>query len=719
VTRFWTIFRALWLVFSATLSIFSATFFVFSATLFVFSAAASALPTSAVATALPAGATPNRAGTVGRLIPIVRVLHAPNPTAHHRDVPATTVLRGRDLRTIGVDLVDSLAGAAGLKAERAGGMGHSAAVRIRASSAQQVTWALEDVPLRSPDGSPFDPADVPLSALARAEVYKGGSPAALGGQAIGGAVRLVLRRPKQVGANLLLGSGLWGTRFFDGAVAWRKFGDGLLAVRGVTTAGDYPYLHDGGTLFFAGDDQRAARRNNDVRRGSAVLRQRVRLGGWQVEARGLAAVKDQGLPGLALYESLGSRLFTHRQDVVLAAARRGMFLPGDRLVAQAYTGWQHTEVTDKLGEQGIPIELVQDVATQSASVRWHAPKAHRLRLDTRLAATLSGLSGQDQAQKTERPDVGQDVVEATVGARWRQTAELSVTGSANAAFVARERFTLEPESAAWAVVQTPGNLLGSGAVAAVWGLIRGLSLRVGARAASRAPNLAELYGNNGTITGNALLRDERALTIDVGVLGTSGPLRRLVPTMKHAAGFGVALFGRAARDLVTLVRVSPVRAVHRNIGGSQTVGAEVSGWYQQSGGALPIDGRFEGNWTVQRARDDSDDPRYVGKPLPFAPLSSLRLAFVGGIDVGAAWLHRYETSADWSWRAGHFADRAATVVIPAISRFTLSGFLRFTPRFKCGTVASFSGGAAFDVLGFPRPELSVMAQCGVDTWGKP
>ena len=679
------------------------------------------------ATALPRPVTATDASHASHVVPKVRVAASVAPKPTHQDVPATTVLSGATLRSANPTLGDTLAQTAGMKAERAGGIGHTTALRVRASSTQQVTWALDDIALQSPDGAPFDPADLPVSALARAELYRGGSPAALGGQAIGGTVRLVLRRPREAGFNLVAGTGSWGTHMVDGAACWRSAGDGLLAFRAVKTAGDYPYLHDGGTLFATADDLQRARRNNDVQRASAVLRHRFRLARWSVEARAIASVREQGLPGLALYESLQSRLLARRLDTALTAGKRDLLTNGDRLVATAYVGHQHTAVDDPLGEQGIPIELRQNVMTQALNVRWQAPANHKLRINARAGAQTATLSGRDKAQAIGRPDVGQHQVDLALGGNWRHSRATALTATVATTYMLRDRWNLAPEAAAWARVDAPNIAVASAALSGRHRINDALTLRVGARAANRPPNLAELYGNNGTIMGNALLREEQAISGEVGVSG-KGQVRSPSPTggatnRGVTMGYAVTAYGRWASALISLARLSPVRAVYQNIGRSTTLGVETTGWLQTpsvSIGELAVRLRVDGQHNLNRARDASSRDIYRDKPLPFAPLTTSHFGLQTQVMMPWAWARRADIRGQWSWRAGHFADRAATIVIPPMSQFTASADLHIGPLLKCGVWATaVIDDGAFDILGFPRPQRMLMARCAVDSWEAP
>ena len=73
---------------------------------------------------------------------------------------------------------------------------------------------------------------------------------------------------------------------------------------------------------------------------------------------------------------------------------------------------------------------------------------------------------------------------------------------------------------------------------------------IGTTYARRAPNLLELFGDDGVIRGNALLRDEHAAGLDTAVNGSLA-----LGTIRLQAQLGASW--RTHADLITLVRASP------------------------------------------------------------------------------------------------------------------------------------------------------------------
>jgi len=628
------------------------------------------------------------------------------PRPRHDEASATAVIRGRELRRNHRDLSAAVAAAAGVQATRAGGFGHGATVRIRASRPEQVRWAIDDIPVTSPDGAPFDPEDLPVAALARAEVYRGATPSALGGQAIGGAVRLSLRRPKRAGFEARVGGGSYGARLVEAAAGWRKGGDGSAAIRLLGSDGDYPYRHDGGTSFDTSDDRDRLRANNAVRRVGGILRHRVALGAWKIEARYLGAWREQGLPGLALYEATAANMRTALHLGALNARKNSVLAAGDRISIVLHGGRRGSEVRDRQGELGIPLHLRQDVTSGGGIVRWRSPVWRRMTVGARLLGDAGGVGGTDVLAGAGRPDAWLRTARGGLTVRARPTRDWLVVAAIDAAVVAAERFDLAPEAADWARVPTSGWRPWSGRLSARWRLTDTIAVHGGGRAAVRVPNLAELYGNDGTIAGNALLEPESATSAFAGVRVAAGS------EADEGSGGHVDIQGfvSMATDLISLVRTSPIRAVYRNLDGADVLGVEA-----RAAAWLGRRGRASAGWTVTHARDRSATPR----PLPMVPLSRWWVRADATARPGWRWLGTVGGGAAASCQAGHFADRAATVAVPARSSVDLTAWVQDRAgRYRLALrVDNLADVGRFDLLGFPLPGRTVMATLSVRAWG--
>lgn len=634
------------------------------------------------------------------------LLHHKRP--HHDEASATTVIDGTDLRNKRPDLTTAIAAASGAQVTRTGGFGQGATVRIRASRPEQVTWALQDVPLRTADGAPFDPEDLPVIALSGAEIYRGASPSALGGQAMGGAVRLTLRRPNEPGVEARAAAGSYGAQLVEAFGAWRSAGEGSVAVRYMSADGDYPYRHDGGTWLDTGDDTTRNRTNNGVRRASAIALHRIALGRWRLEARYLGSWRHQGLAGLALYEAREAAVDTLAHDATLAARGKGIFTAGDVLRVTAHAGRRHTAIEDSAGELGIAQRLAQDVDGVAGFVRWRSPPIGGGRLELRTGADAGRVRGGEQLAGSTRPDASLRRLEA--GATWRQRfARVLVVGNISGATVAAERFNLAPESGVWAPVPASRWAPISGRLSARVGVLEGLTATVGGQHAARVPNLSELYGNDGTVVGNPLLGAEASTGVFAGAAWRSA-----IATKGLSATAGVETYASRSTDLIALVRTSPVRAVYRNVQTADVIGIET-----RAGLAWGRWLALTGGWTMTRARDRSGLLAYRDKPLPMVPLSRWTVRCDAATEPALRLLSRVGAFVADTWQAGHFADRAGIVPIPARNTLNFGVWAaERLERFRFAVrVDNALNAARFDLIGFPLPGRTVMATVTASSWG--
>ena len=85
---------------------------------------------------------------------------------------------------------------AGVIVTRLGGMGSTATISLRGSTANQVLVYVDGVPLNTATGGGVDLGAIPIGDVERIEIYRGMSPIAFGASAIGGVVSITTAVPK-------------------------------------------------------------------------------------------------------------------------------------------------------------------------------------------------------------------------------------------------------------------------------------------------------------------------------------------------------------------------------------------------------------------------------------------------------------------------------------------------------------------------------------------
>jgi vitamin B12 transporter len=100
----------------------------------------------------------------------------------------------------------------GVNVQQFGGLGQLSTVSIRGSTSEQVTVLVDGVRLNTAQGGAVDFSTIPLEAIDRIEVIRGGASAQFGSDAIGGAINIITKRAKKKQAiEASVGGGSFGT----------------------------------------------------------------------------------------------------------------------------------------------------------------------------------------------------------------------------------------------------------------------------------------------------------------------------------------------------------------------------------------------------------------------------------------------------------------------------------------------------------------------------
>ncbi len=613
---------------------------------------------------------------------------------------ATTVLDGLRLRREHRSLSDALDRQAGIQVQRTAGYGAPTLLRIRGSTAQQVNYAIDDVPVWSIDGAGFDLEDIAVSQLSRAEVYLGMSPAELGANAIGGLVRVVLHGDGPANMAIRLGSGSHGSNLAAASVRWQSpGGPGSVGLRWLRCDGDFPYMWDGGTAFDGSDDQLRRRRNNDLQRLGILLRQSiVNTGKWRMRARYLGAFRDQGLAGIALREASEARLDRQSHDTVLHIRRDDALQRGARLSGHVQAGRLRTEVQDRLGELGPPLHSRQDIDAVTSAWLWRSRPWGPSRLQLRADGRFGQVRTLDRRTDERLPDSkrwrgGLGIMLPT---RWASPA-VSLLPALSVAGITSERSRPVVTSQVWQTDVHRGRLITTGRIGLHWQATDRAGLQSSWSRGTRLPTLSELFGNDGTVLGNAELNDELADTFDAGLVLRDRARKWRAELQLHG-------FTSRVRQLIQLQRVTPHQARYLNLGA-----AELNGLEMVARGRLPGWLHTSVRYGLLMSRDRSALAAYDGKPLPMRPGSRLssRLTATGRprpwLGASSAWLA-------YRWQSGHFADRANRVALPTrasldvgVATSTADDRLQLTAR-----VDNLLDRHNSDLIGFPLPGRTMM-----------
>ncbi|MGM0596831.1 MAG: TonB-dependent receptor plug domain-containing protein [Myxococcota bacterium] len=212
-------------------------------------------------------------------------------------VGSDNVVKTSEVIESGKTLSEELSSKPGITVRETGGIGQMSLIQIRGSNPSQAVIFLDGIPLSAGQGSSFNLSNLPLAGFSQIEIYKGAVPIEYGGSGPGGVLNLV---PAPSGKNTWFTSyklGSWSTNRISANVNSKSPFPWTASLDWVTSAGDYRYFTNGGTLYTQEDDKYANRINNYSRILRAFLSGKYSLVGGEIKVHGLYTFNLRGIPG--------------------------------------------------------------------------------------------------------------------------------------------------------------------------------------------------------------------------------------------------------------------------------------------------------------------------------------------------------------------------------------------------------------------------------------
>ena len=595
------------------------------------------------------------------------------------------------------DAADLLGGVAGFQVRRYGAVGASAVPSLRGSSAAQVRFYLDGMPLNDAQNGLAGLDRVPLDRIAAIEVHRGVVPTGLGGIGGSGAVNFISRRD-QDGWDGLVHAGSFGelgARVGSGFANAKGTLSGSIMIRGLQADNDFSYLDHNQTFHNTADDTVRVRDN-------AWIRQWGIWGSGQLESGRLITYaslghdrRDGGRPGPLGYLSPHASVRYERTDgqlrfdldegllqLQLAGGRNEEFLydpqrevgfdpPGtNRSLSHDLDGrlvWAPVPVADRLSLQAGVEGRGQ--WQQDWIVGNPEPRRNRTTLSAFAAATLDLVSKR---------------IQVAPAWRWQRTRD---------DFPPVPLLPFMPENEA--VVNIREDV--SPSIGVVLTMVpERLFLESHWAQTVRQPTWVELFGHRGGINGNRELLAESIKSVDVALSYRSG---------QGGLSGRVAAFKAETDDKVVFIQNSQKTSQAINEGRTLTRGLEV-----ELEALAP--GRFylSGNFTLQRAEfRESTNPRYDGNKLPFLPDTEAHLRLKRPLAKWTPWL-------EIAHMGPNFRDRDNTELNKAPARTLVNlGLVReWHPRWLgpagvvslSAEVVNLTDNSVYDVEGFPLPGRS-------------
>jgi iron complex outermembrane receptor protein len=547
----------------------------------------------------------------------------------------------------GASLPALLDQAVGVSVRRQGGLGSFSTVSIRGSTAEQVQVYLDGVPLNQALGGAVNVGDLPLSGVESVEVYRGAIPASLGGNSLGGVIRLRTRTAEHGWAlKVNSGSGSFGTRQLGGSLAGaaRQSWQYLAVADLVDSRNDFPFLDDNGTEYNHADDQPAVRANSDYRSLRLLGKLAHRRGSTRAELHQTADFSHQGLPGLGNNQAQHVRTGTRRSVTEGETAGVLARLGGVAWQLGAYQLFQWEAYRDPFSEIGTGIQDTRNT-TLTRGVRSAADVGLPIRCLLSLSARAQRelFTPRDRRRPTTRlvdsrrhsGTIAAEVQVPLLGDRLHLTGGQQVTAN-------------DDQRAAESSLAPAGTVSRRQHREVLWGRQAGFgwqplpawSLRGHVANHQRAPSFFELFGDRGAVLGNSDLKSEHGLTMDLGLTRQGAAAHARVQVLELCG------YRSVVGDLIRFMQNSQRVSRPYNIGRVHTTGVEL-----RLGTRWPGDVDVGGSYVYQRAIDRSPLSYHRGRDLPNAPRQ------VADVHVRIPW-RRTALSYALQFDGRHYLDRA-------------------------------------------------------------
>ncbi len=619
------------------------------------------------------------------ILPPVRVDAALARARRRAPTAFVTTLRADDGTRATASLADALVEAAGVRVTQYGGMGAFSAMSLRGAPPGHVTVLLDGVPLTSAARGVVDLAGLPATSVESIEVYRGATPASLGSPTPGGAVNLLTRASPGL-RELRVSSGSFGTGEAQASVGAQRGAWSLLAHGGWQGSdGDFLYQDDNGTPLEPDDDAISTRTNARFDAATAMLR-----GGYapgdrlQTSARVEYFRRGQGVPGTGSTTALDAHYDSERW-VAAGEMRANAGPTRPTAEARAHVTRQRDQLRDEYGELGLGVldtdERFADAGTQLELVsppRWKG-------ISLRVGGALRAEAAEPAAPTAGLPDPPKstrDTRSAWLGAQWG-TPETRLLVSAGRRWDRQAEHIRDTRSTGALRERDTERTLVAPQLGARARLAYGLELRGNWSQGSRAPEFDELFGIDGSVTGNPTLVPEHAESWDAGFAWTrEWSSARLTAEWSHHATH--------AQDLILYERSSPRGARPVNVSAARLLGEETAIRAAWKGAELSA----STSWLS--ATDRSGLPSYQGKRLP---QRSERQSYVRLTWQRGGWL----VSGDVEYLGDMYLDRANLKYEPERTLTGASLGRRIGRATLLAEGRNLGDVLAEDVAGFPLP----------------
>jgi iron complex outermembrane receptor protein len=526
---------------------------------------------------------------------------------------------------------------------------------------------------------------------------------------MGGAVQLVTRMDGThdsllSGADASASAGSFDTKR-EAISLWLKPGRFRFFGHGTheKSAGDFEFVDDNGTRDNPDDDQTTVRGNNDFNAWSGILRGSAEIPGVGTALFGYYdAARENGVPGLGSNQSASARSERRRRLGQLRFDGAPFF---DERLTWSAAGYYH-RANEQFHDPDGEIALIGQETDNTINAYGGTARLKYLIPGNRFSVEADGSATTEQFHPVEKlPELrnGPD--------RWRRSVMIALGGDAyliGQALVVSGLVRFEQHADEfgnetiypWLPPSAEGRFeheTTSPSMGARWHALSWLTFKGNIGRYYRLPTFLELFGNIGSVTGNAALEPEEGVNRDIGLtvnVARAGFARSLFAEVSY--------FDNTVDNLILFFPNSQWTSKPTNIGAAHIRGIESS-----VSAVVPYGFELAAAYTYLHTEDTGGIPTYRGNQLPSRPP------------------HDVNASLSYSWRAlratyelqfisANYLDRYNARATAARSLHALILVLRAPVDGLSLTLEgrNLTDERVEDVAGFPLPGRSVYSTLG-------
>lgn len=600
----------------------------------------------------------------------------------------------------------------GLRVQRYGGLGSYSTLSIRGSTANQVNVYIDGIPLNNALTGEVNLADLNMEGAGRLEVYRSGAPSEFSGSGIGGALNLAPggKEKTQSGEKATIAGGSYGTVRAQGRV-WRE--QWTAAAQVEQSDQDFRFRSDNGTpVINQVDDYDTHRKNAWFRSASATGTGNFRIGRTEIGVLDDWRYRELGVPGPASNQTEKTERKVWRNTTGIKSDTKSFLVDIARLKTRTYYTENRDAYMDPLQElasgnpnshmriQQYGFHLMpslvfpdsgQTIRFFLGTEREDLHQEKRSRTDDLVNRVPAKFRKHQSAHVEDQLVLLEETVTITPSVRYEHYIDTFYTDNASTATAISERsrvrreFTNAGLNASWIFFE--GQALTAG-------------LRFNGSTEKRMPNFLELFGEQGSIIGNAELRPERSESME------AGPELHL-ETARWEAGLSLSAFDRRITDMILFVPNSQFSLRPENVDAARISGAELS---LKIRAIRHIKGNV--NYTYQRAVNESQVSYLNGKYLPLRPLHQAHALL-------AVYAEHWEAGIEADFTGAVFKDRTNEYFNYQESRWIYNVYVTwFILGARKADESDWTAGLEIknvldrrvsDVVGYPLPGRTVYA----------